>query len=442
MKLHADSADEVLFLGGLIMGDATGNVVSPGVIRWDGNAYGAMGCGLGAGSWDCVSPIFGGGPVNEMTSWNGSLFAGGAFDHSGTTPIANIAQWTGAEWFPLGGGVDGPVYGMKAGPDGLYVCGVFLHADTLTVNGLARWDGSSWHTVHDLPQLYSGDINRIFDLAFYNGELYIGGKFNGVGGMNDIAKFNGTEWVSVDGAGFIGVFSSVNRLKVHDDLLYVAGSFADYPPYGNPANPGSGILAWDGSNWIDLAGGTDGAGNASVLDMVWIRDTLYTVGRYNVIGGVPTGRVARWDGTRWCSLVPPGYFYPDIVSIGVFRDTLYVGGSFTTAGPDSINRVAKWIGGAYVDSCGFGVGLSEVLAPATVLTLFPNPATDQLHLAWSGAPRPATVLVHDALGREVLRLPWPASGDLPVRSLRHGVYQVRLLNVDGTVLGTARFVKE
>jgi hypothetical protein len=128
--------------------------------------------------------------------------------------------------------------------------------------------------------------------------------------------------------------------------------------------------------------------------------------------------------------------------MAVFRDTMFVAGGFTNWQGTLVNRVAKWIGGAYVDSCGFGVGLPEVPAPAQPLSLHPNPATDQLHLAWSGAPRPATVLVHDALGREVLRLPWPANGDLPVRSLRNGVYQVRLLRVDGTVLGTARFVKE
>ncbi|HMQ75560.1 MAG TPA: T9SS type A sorting domain-containing protein [Flavobacteriales bacterium] len=361
--------------------------------------------------------------------------------------VSKIACWDAAVslWKPLQNGLSGPVYSLRSYPDGLYAAGWFEYAnDTLEVNGLARWDGSTWHKVHDLPKLNPNDINRINDLAYYQGELYIGGNFGGTNGRLDIAKWDGTAWVDVDG-GFLGVFSTVNKFAVHDGLLYIAGSFANYPPYGHPDNPGSGIVTWDGSTWDDLAGGTSGSSNATVTRMVWLHDTLHVVGLFGRIGGVPTGRIARWDGQRWCSLVPPDYFYPDIGPIGVFRDTLYVGGSFTVAGPDSINRVAKWVAGGYVDSCQVIVGVGpehEDPQGTGGLSLHPNPADEVVALSQGGRPLPGVAyVVHDALGRLVGSGRTDVVSTLDVRYLVPGAYAVTVLNGQGGVLGQGRMIK-
>lgn len=66
-----------------------------------------------------------------------------------------------------------------------------------------------------------------------------------------------------------------------------------------------------------LGEGTCGSPNPTNYRMSWIQDTLYVTGRFNTIGGVPSGRVAKWDGSRWCSLVPPDYFHPDIVALAL-----------------------------------------------------------------------------------------------------------------------------
>lgn len=445
ISMFTDTATDALYIGGNFWRTSDGSVISPGILCWDGSTMLPLGCGLHSGAWDCVSPIFGGGIVYAITRHQGALFAAGTFNHSGTVQTKFVARWDGTSWQPLQSGLSGPVYSLRSYPDGLYAAGWFEYAnDTLEVNGLARWDGSTWHKVHDLPKLNPNDINRINDLAYYQGELYIGGELAGTNGRLDIAKWDGTAWVDVDG-GFLGVFSTVNKFAVHDGLLYIAGSFANYPPYGHPDNPGSGIVTWDGSTWDDLAGGTSGSSNATVTRMVWLHDTLHVVGLFGRIGGVPTGRIARWDGQRWCSLVPPDYFYPDIGPIGVFRDTLYVGGSFTVAGPDSINRVAKWVAGGYVDSCQVFVSVGpEHTDPQGTggLSLHPNPSEDAVSLSRGGRPLPdVPYVVHDALGRLVVSGRTDAASTLDVRYLVPGAYAVTVLNSQGAVLGQGRMIK-
>ena len=291
-------------------------------------------------------------------------------------------------------------------------------------NGLARWDGSTWSTVFDLPQFNSTTPNIVNDVAWYQGKLYVAGNFGGGNGFNDIAYHDGTEWRAI-GNGFLGVASTVNVLEVHDDLLYVAGSFADYPPLGNAQNPGSGVLTWDGEQWGELGEGTRGAGNPTVLRLTWLRDTLHVLGRFNQIGGIPTGRVARWDGERWCSLVPPNYFYPDIVSMGSFRDTLLVGGSFTIAGTDSINRVAKWVGGTYTSACSDAVGIHEPDADDGIL-VHPNPTSGLLHIVTPNF-QPGMARLFDATGRMVLSEQLRSSVQpLDVSALPPGSYVLRL----------------
>lgn len=435
-----DTSEDVLYVGGAAF-YAGNDVTSPGIFKWDGEQFHALGCGF---NWDCVSQLSNGGLSNggivSLAFWNNELYAAGDIYSVNGDPVNHIARWDGAAWQPLAGGLDEMVQHIRAYPDGLYAVGSFTHADGMEANGLARWDGTTWHSVFDLPIIGTGDVNLLNDMAWYNGKLYIGGNFGGGTGtgLNDIACWDGTQWGPI-GNGFLGVFSTVNVLLEHDGLLYVAGSFADFPPNGNPENPGTGILTWDGENWAQLGSGTRGAGNPSIYSLTWIHDTLYVSGRFDRIGDVPTGRVARWDGMRWCSLVPPEYFYPDIGPVGSYRDTLIVGGSFVVAGPDSINRIAKWVTGSYVDTCSTSVGLPE--RESTVpFSVFPNPTATSFSLRGL-SPRTTAIEMHDVLGHMVLRSIAPTKL-IDVGSLPAATYFVTALDRTGLPLGTTRLLKQ
>jgi hypothetical protein len=419
-----DTLNDILYVGGASFHSGD-EVTSPGIMAWDGTSFSALGCGF---NWDCLGDLTSGGMANPITAlamWQGELYAGGGINSAAGVPISHIARWDGTAWQSLGGGLNGPVYRLHGYTDGLYAVGIFTEADGVEANGLARWDGSIWHSVFDLPRL-GVSLNSIYDMAWYNDELFICGNFAGNDGMISIARHDGDSWLSV-GDGIRGSFSLVNLLEVHNGLLYVAGAFAKTQPYGPPDNPGCGIVTWDGENWGELGTGTCGANNPTIYRMTWINDTLYVTGRFNVIGGVPTGRVAKWDGQRWCSLVPPNYFYPDIVVMGSFRDTLIVGGSFTVAGPDSIDRIAKWVGGSYTSACGTAVGLGEEGSPIPPLNPFPNPASAQFTLALDAEDIGDAVLLYDATGRVVFSTTVTnTSFTVDVAHLANGTYTVQV----------------
>lgn len=440
--LLEDTNDDVLYVSGAMTVAGDGTII-PGIGRWDGQSFQPMDCGF---NWDCTPPINTSGMANggilTMAFWNGELYAGGDIYLINGEPAYNIARWDGSAWQHLGTGLDGIVTRLHGYDDGLYATGYFNTAGGQPAHGLARWDGTTWHNVFDFPLFGPTEVNLIHDMAWYNDELYVGGNFGGDAASRDLVRFDGVQWSAVDN-GIRGSFSLVNLLEVHDGLLYVAGAFAQSGAYGPPDNPGCGIVTWDGEQWGTLGEGTCGSSNPTIYRMSWIQDTLYVTGRFNTIGGVPTGRVAKWDGSRWCSLVPPGYFYPDIVALGSFRDTLIVGGSFTVAGPDSILRIAQWVGGAYTSACGTAVGFEEMERSEERLRLYPNPAHDRIGLILNGAViASAQFSVANALGQVVLVGRTGQNGTVDVGGLASGCYALSVVDDTGGLAHTAQFIRQ
>ncbi|HRH71373.1 MAG TPA: T9SS type A sorting domain-containing protein [Flavobacteriales bacterium] len=345
-------------------------------------------------------------------------------------------QWDGSEWSPLAGGTDGPVKSVKVINDELIVAGWFTYADTVLANGLARWDGERWHRVVDVPPFYNGDgPNQIWDVEKYQGQWYIGGSLPVV---DDLARWNGSSWEQV--GGFLGGISAITRLRVYDERLFVAGSFSQCPPNGVASNPGSGIVAWNGSTFDDLGGGTCGSTVSEVIGMAWWNDELYVAGRFNMIGGVPGDKLAKWDGEEWCTLTPPGYFGNGTPgALAIYHDSLYIGGAFVEVGGYDVSCFGKWIGGDETYACGALTGMTE--DPSSPgFSVFPNPTTDQL--IFQGLPSSTTTLrIRDVLGREVLRTS-ALSSTLYVGHLPPGTYSLSAFDRSGQVVATARFVRQ
>ncbi|MEO8591067.1 MAG: T9SS type A sorting domain-containing protein [Flavobacteriales bacterium] len=346
-----------------------------------------------------------------------------------------IMRWDGTDWHPLGDGMDGPVHTLRVFDDGLYAAGWFSFADTVSANGLARWDGTQWHSVNDLPPFYiGGGPNLIQDVIEFQGEIYVGGNLPLV---DDLAKWNGAEWVEV-GGGFVSAFSRINHMEVHGDRLYIGGAFAQCPPLGNDADPGNGIVAWDGQVWDDLAGGTCGSDNGAIGDFHWWGDTLFAVGLFNRIGGVEGDRIAKWHDGRWCTLNPPEYWGGNLLAIQDFRDSLYIGGSFFTAGADSMSSFVRWIGGSYTYECGIPQAILDGAA-SPALVAFPNPATSLITL--QGLPPTATTIaLLDLLGRRVLQVSARPTG-LNIAPLPSGSYVVQVLDAHAVPVAIGRFMK-
>lgn len=430
----------VYYLGG--SGGEISGTVSPGVINWDGEGFNALACGV---EWDCVSPLNPGGiglSARTMARWNGELYLGGDFVSAAGVTLNHIARFDGTSWQPLGLGMNATVRGLKAYPDGLYAAGWFSYADTVNANGLARWDGTRWWPVHDIPRfmLPYDSTNFINDVAIYNGDVYVCGVFSGEGDLEELARFDGNAWVPV-GQGIRGSLAKVLHLDVYDGLLYISGAFADSGPFGHPTNPASGIVGWDGNDWVHLGNATDGANYPWVTNTAWRNDTLYACGDYNRIGDVDAGGLAYWDGNRWCAMLPTPSTWA-INSMAFYNDTLHVGGGFEVIGEDTLHNTGKWLLGNQAIACGSPDAVGEVPALHEGLSCWPNPANDALTVTWPQGTRVFRIEVISPDGRLLFNERLSTSGRrayLDVQELPAGTYSLRVITPEGPVF--QRFVK-
>lgn len=191
-----------LYVGGSVLNLADGAAVNR-IVRWSGSAF----TNLGGGPTDTD------GQVHIMAAWNGNLVIGGwNMTKIDAVTINNLAQWNGAAWSALGGtggsGLQGDVYALLVFEGDLYVGGDFDEIGGTTGFGwIARLDsGGTWHKVGGgfTPQPFGVGV---WGLVNHDGQLYAVGDIAGEdGGDQDfegIARWNGSSWESVDPLGFI-----------------------------------------------------------------------------------------------------------------------------------------------------------------------------------------------------------------------------------------------
>lgn len=383
--------DGSLYVGGYFT--TAGGVPANRVARWTGTEWQALGQGV-SGS--------GGASVDALTvAPDGVLYAAGEFTAAGGEPANHVAQWDGAAWQPLGGGVGGDyeanVYTLALAPDGsLIVGGGFRTAGAMPAIGFARWTGTEWRGT--TSRLNS----QVLALASApDGSVYAGGYFNTDGGGpgNHVARWTGTDWEPL-GSGMNGVVLAL--AVAHDGTVYAAGRFTTAG--GAPANR---IARWDGTAWHPL--GTGMTGEVAALS-VGLDGTVYAGGSFQIVGGVQAN-LGQWDGTAWRAVGGGFYVVTALASArdgslyvgvrhpyGVYRwngtvyralDTyglsgsvraitvgpdgsVYVGGDFEYASstPLPVNNVVRWTGTAF-ERLGDGVGGSvAALAVAPDGTLY------------------------------------------------------------------------
>ncbi len=194
-------------------------------------------------------------------------------------------------------------------------------------------------------------------------QLVAGGNFTTVGGVNNIARWDGSTWQPFG----TGMNSSVWALTTWDPdgsgpqpaQLVAGGLFTTAG--GVTMNR---IARWDGSAWQPFGTGM----NSTVLALTtWDPDgsgpqpaQLVAGGQFTTAGGVAVNFIARWDGSAW---QPFGTGMNDWVyalttwdpdGSGPQPAQLVAGGRLTTAGGSTVNRIARWDGSAWQP---FGTGM-------------------------------------------------------------------------------------
>jgi trimeric autotransporter adhesin len=304
-----------------------------------------------------------------------ALYVGGVLSAASGAFANNIARWDGNNWSSLGvgdaSGVNGRVLALTVFEDGngptLFVGGEFTTAGGISANRIAKWNGVAWAPVGSGPSngtSHSVRAMTLFDDSSGDGPaLYVGGDFTLAGGVivNRIARWNGVTWSSLANGASIGVNGSVSAMAVFDDgsgggpALYVGGTFTQAG--GIPSNR---IAKWNGSSWSSLGMGAANGTNGAVAALAVFDDgsgggpKLYVGGSFTLAGTSPVNRLATWDGASWSALDG------DIVSVNndsvsalaVFDDgsgsALYASRTLTDADGRAVKGIAKWDGATWL----------------------------------------------------------------------------------------------
>lgn len=331
------------------------------IARWDGSLWQVVGSGAGNGTNS---------GIRGLTSIGTTLYAAGVFTeaNAGDPITANrFAQWDGSAWSAGsgGGGINGTVNVVLAAPDGIYVGGSFSAAGDTAAGNVARWDGTTWH------RLGSGNGNGttgpVHALAWYQGELYVGGDFTTVAGgslpASRLARWNGSNWSTVSTADGNGTNLMVRALAVWNGLLCAGGDFASVN-LGAPIAANR-VACWNGSAWTTLgSGGGNGVNGSTVHALAVHGSNLVVAGRFfeaNLGGNtVSTSNIARWTGSAWQAIGAGGGNGLDdrVRALAVDGGTLYAGGDFANANVGNglpAARLARWTGSSW-QAIGAGAG--------------------------------------------------------------------------------------
>ena len=325
---------ELLIVSGRF--DLAGDVPVNNIAAWDGTQWQSMGGGMTA-----AYPFVG--AVQALTVFKGELVAAGEFSSAGGVPADRIARWDGAQWHPLGDGLNNLVGALQVYDDELIAGGWFTMAGDTTAEKIARWDGTQWHSVG------TGMSDAVAVLAVYRGELIAGGEFSFAEGatVNEIARWNGTRWFPLGEpvSGMSGGWPTVRALTVYNRELIVGGEFS-----GAGGGPANNIARWDGSQWRSLGTGV----NNAVETLAVYNGELAAGGWFTTAGGAAAKYVARWDGAGWQALgsgVGGGDRY--VYALQRFGAELIAGGGFTLAGGSASPYLARWgRGGVFGDADG------------------------------------------------------------------------------------------
>ena len=301
---------------------ATG-VAGSGVVRWDGQAWTALGE---------ISEATGSQVEAVAVAPDGTVFAGlntyvPIFDAG--EYVGSVVRWTGAEWVPTAPLSQSKPYGRALSDVAVSSDGTLYAAQT---TGVSAWTGTSWTPI-------GGGWARVLE-PDTEGGIYAGGGLvvDGVYGVG-VARWDGQAWSRL-GATYDADAYDVEALAVGaDGTVYAGGRFLTFG--GAEANH---VSRWDGTAWRPMQGGVAKAAPGNFQPLVHALalapdGTLHAGGRFDMAGDVFSPVIARWSGGAWQS--SGGGISGAVYALARAADGRpVIGGVFRTAGGQVVNSAA------------------------------------------------------------------------------------------------------
>jgi len=270
---------------------------------------------LSAGVWSEVGTGFAGSAttisnnIHAIAEFNAELYIAGIFvlDNGVDAPFNNVAKWDNANsrWVQVGDGTGSGVVNELTVFDGkLYAGGNFSDLGAAGTNNIAVWAGTSWAAVGSgisTDTNGADDDDQIMSMVVYDNELIVGGKFSTAGGIlaHNIAKWDGTDWAYlkgtlVEGGGGVGGFNSgqvyVMSLQVFGTDLFIGGTFTTYynvSYLGSSTGVPNHLVVWSGTSFSAPTKATPS--NNRINAMTVFDNRIY-------IGNINESNIYSWDG--------------------------------------------------------------------------------------------------------------------------------------------------
>jgi len=317
------------------------------------------------------------GGVDAVAVSGSDIYVGGTFALARGNNMIGIAKWNGTSWSVLGSGTNGGVYTIAVSGSDVYIGGEFSLAGGIPANGIAKWNGSSWSALGSGVSAYGAYGAGVYAISVSGSDILVAGAIESAGGVvgtSGIAKWDGSNWVSLGGGIPVSTYQLCDDgdrgtpqcydfyaehptvIAVSDGDVYVGGWFGSAA--GVPVNN---IAKWDGSSWSALGSGVTGGYADGVNAIAVSGSNVYVGGRFASAGGATGTRgIAKWNGTSWSALGSGtnGAVY----AIAVSGSDVYIGGQFTSTGGVSANNIAKWNGSSW-SALGSGVAGNDVYPP-------------------------------------------------------------------------------
>ncbi|MGV3637789.1 MAG: T9SS type A sorting domain-containing protein [Flavobacteriales bacterium] len=391
-------------------------------------------------------------------------------------------------WFVLGEGTNGTVDEVLTLANGdLLVVGQFTDAGGTAGNGAAIWNGSSYTPLGSLPE---GVVNCAIE---HDGELFIGGSFNG--GQIDLLRWSGSGWtgefvfaskagevtalLSHDGmlyaaggaSGFAGVDFSmkvlqagewlqtpgwlngpIHALEFHEGYIVAGGTFTG--AFASQNDDIQHVARYADSGWLQVADGLDGG----VYDLLVHDGTLYATGMMMSMIGPYFGLASiAGEATSWTQLMPNIEDYitvaptdgPSVAKSMVMKDDrIFIAGDIYSysgltfgrglvvynGAPDAVEPYCDFLGAAnsialLPNDQLVLAGASEAFSNIVVTDLTSGLAENEDALSLTFAPNPA---------KEVLNIGLPSG--MNATTIRLTDAAGRIVNTEAASTGTVRAI--
>ena len=332
------------------------------------------------------------GAVHAVAYYRGYLYAGGEFtaDASETTELRYFARWDGAAWSAVPGGLEGPVYALTEYKNKLLVGGDFVLAyGSVEAARLATWDGRRWRAVVEPPP--TGAVRTI--VPFLNGELLIGGEFEGIGETTGIA-FAATLTTEADTDFYVHPPPALTDGPVRTAAYVAMNAYTNFICLGGAFASATGSFTVDAAGLACVLDGyesnlifapTVGAGVNVINTMVALRDGVIVGGSF-LVSEEPyvEGAVGLFNLTSMTMTVL-GFADGPATAFRVVNQALWVFGPFWVMDGLEVKGAAAFTfadGWSTVDGLYFGSGDGAVLAAAVgeTVTLPADPTLESMVL--------------------------------------------------------------